>query len=30
MSFSDRHDVGHKREGGVKDDPSKHRFSLDR
>lgn len=30
MSLSDRHDAGHKREGAVKDDPSKCRFSIDR
>lgn len=30
MTLSDRHDAGHKREGGRKDDLSKCRCSLDR
>lgn len=30
MAFGDRQDRGYKREGGVKEDPSQRRFSLDR
>lgn len=30
MALGDRQDAGHKREGGIKDGPSKCRFSLDR